>query len=351
MSASPLSPADQTHAEANQWTQHGIRLLEQGDRDSLLEAQLCFEQAITLREELPLESNVWFRWGLTAGWMNRADALTRLGGAERLTDALQSYDIAIAHLHRLPLDTDPLFRWRLGLAWMNRGHVERTIGGHRAGEKALSCIDTALQVMGGSENSPRLEYQQLQASAWMNRACVLLELSPADPALAAASARRSIRHSRPLEQTDPLAAEVGIKARHTLCKALAVLLESGPAKTDDADSWIHEATDTVEEVMHLTKDTALHQPLREDLFSFGCRIYRAFQPHFLAEFLNDGLAAGSMSEEMHKSARESLAQAAFHIQQQNLAGLTSSRLDKLIHTLQKLSETGEKLTPQIFAKP
>ncbi|HEY1081162.1 MAG TPA: hypothetical protein VGE29_02810, partial [Prosthecobacter sp.] len=104
MSDSPPTPADQAHAEANQWTQHGIRLLEQGDRDSLLEAQLCFEQAITLREELPLESNVWFRWGLTAGWMNRADALTRLGGEERLTDALKSYDIAIAHLHRLPLD-------------------------------------------------------------------------------------------------------------------------------------------------------------------------------------------------------------------------------------------------------
>jgi hypothetical protein len=102
-----------------------MALLEQGDSASLQKALACFEEAILLREALPLADNPLYRWGLTAGWMNRGDALTRLGGQDRLTEALRCYDIAISHLHQLPLQADPVFRWRLGVAWINRGHTEQ----------------------------------------------------------------------------------------------------------------------------------------------------------------------------------------------------------------------------------
>ena len=94
---------------------------------------------------------------------------------------------------------------------------------------------------------------------------------------------------------------------------------------------------------YLTRDDIRHQSLREVIFHFGCRIYRAFQPHFLAEFLDDGMNSGVMSDPMRQAAQEAVTQAAFQIQQQTLAGFTPSRLDRLIHTLQALSDTGQRL--------
>ncbi|TDU72867.1 hypothetical protein EI77_01333 [Prosthecobacter fusiformis] len=338
----PDTPSD-IHAEASRWTLHGISLLEKGDHDSLQQAQICFEHAIALRENLSLEENPLFRWGLTAGWMNRGDVLTRLGGPERLQEALGSYDIAIAHLHQLPLDRDPVFRWRLCVAWMNRGVTEQAVKEAGAHERALRCFDKAIETMHGHESSERADYQQVQASAWMNRANELLQSSLPAWLSAVEAARHSLDHCRHLDEKDLVGREAGIKARHTLCRALASLLEAPSVDSDQAEAWILEATDAVEDVMRLTQADPHFQQIREEMFHFGCRMYRAFQPHFLAGFLDDGMMAGGMSEEMRQAAREALAQAAFQIQQENLAGYTPSRLDRLLHTLQSLSEAGEKL--------
>lgn len=340
--SSPSAP-DQAHAEANQWTLHGIDLLERGDRDALLEAQACFEQAISLRQSLPLDTHPLYRWGLTAGWMNRADALTRLGGPARIKEALRSYDIAIAHLHQLPLETEPLFRWRLSLAWMNRGITLQAFEDVSSLELALRHFDTAIQVMQGYEYSPRADYQHVQAAAWMNRASTLMRLASPDWALAAASARRALHRCRASEDTDTTAAEIGIKARHTLCRALAHLLETPPVDAANADDWIHEATDAVEDMMRLTNHETRFIHLREEIFDFGCRIYRAFQPHFLAEFLDDGLSSAQSSTAMKQAARESISLAALQIQHESRSGCTPARLDRLILTLQSLSETSIKL--------
>ncbi|MEN3942957.1 hypothetical protein WJU23_16790 [Prosthecobacter sp. SYSU 5D2] len=343
LSPSPPSP-DEINAQAKKWMQHGIQLLEKGDRDSLLEAQVSFEEAIALRETLPLNEDPVFRWGLTAGWMNRGDALTRLGGPERLEEALRCYDIAIAHVHRLPLDGHPMIRWRLTVAWINRGITEQAKEDETAAEKALRCFDTALQVMKGQAENPRQDYQQVQAAAWMNRANALLRLSPAPWREAAEAARQAVKHSRSEEAAGGIAAETGIKARYVLCQALAHLLETPPVNADEAEAWILEATDAVEEVMSLTGNAEKHRALREAVFHFGCRIYRAFQPHFLAEFMHDSAAEGEMSDRMRQAAQEALAQAAAQIRQENLAGYTPGRLDRLIQTLQSLSEAGKKIS-------
>lgn len=346
--APPISP-EQQDAEASQWTLQGIALLEKGDRDSLKAALGCFERAIFLREGLPLDGHPLYRWGLTAGWMNRGDVLTRLGTAEGLIEALRCYDIAIAHLHALPLEAEPVFRWRLSVAWMNRGITEQTLGDVAAEERALTCFERALQVMEGHESSPRPDYQHIQASAWMNRANAQLRLPVPDWLAVAASARRALGHSRRDEAQAPAAAEAGIKARYILCQALAHLLESPPVEADLAERWILEATDAVEEVMRLTAEDERYLPLREEIFHFGCRIYRAFQPHFLAEFLEDGQGQGprGLTPAMRAAAQESLTQAAAQIRQENLAGYTPSRLERLVQTLQSLSEAGHKLGFQV----
>ncbi|SKA91879.1 hypothetical protein SAMN02745166_01805 [Prosthecobacter debontii] len=337
----PSTP-EQIHTAASEWTLRGITLLEQGDPESLATALACFEEAILLREALPLGDNPLYRWGLTAGWMNRGDALTRLGGQDHLTEALRCYDIAISHLHQLPLEADPAFRWRLGVAWINRGHTEQAGASQGSLQRALSCFENALRVMRGHETSPRLDYQQVMAAAWTNHAAALLQIQEQD-VLALNSARRAIQHSQSCEH-EPSLQETGIRARHALCRAIANLLESPSDKNaDTAEAWIHEATDAVEDVMRLTQAAPSRHPLREEIFLFGCRIYRAFQPHFLAEFLDEGLASGTLSEAMKTSARASLTQAAAQIQNENLASLNPEKLDRLIQTLQALSETSQKL--------
>jgi hypothetical protein len=78
------------------------------------------------------------------------------------------------------------------------------------------------------------------------------------------------------------------------------------------------------------------------MFHFGARIYRAFQPHFLAEYLNEG--HGSVfTEAMRRAARESLAQAAAQIQGEGLARFTPEKLQRLLGTLEALNDAGRRL--------
>ncbi len=177
----------------------------------------------------------------------------------------------------------------------------------------------------------------------MNRASALLNLPCPPWPEAVFSARRALAHSRTCEADDALATEAGVKARHILCRCLAHLLETPPVDAAHADEWILEATDAVEDVMRLTKGDSKHQALRDEMFHFGCRIYRAFQPHFLAEFLDDGLADGGLSEAMHLAAQEALVQASLQMRQENLAGYTNARLDRLLDTLQAFLKTGNRL--------
>jgi tetratricopeptide (TPR) repeat protein len=106
------------NTEASRWMKRGIALLTEEMEQSFTESLNCFDEAIKLRQTLPLRENAWYRYVLAAGWMNRADALTRLGS---LDVALASYNEALAILQTLDLAENPLFRRRLALAWMNRG--------------------------------------------------------------------------------------------------------------------------------------------------------------------------------------------------------------------------------------
>lgn len=335
--------------EASAWTRHGIHLMSVGSRDALLEAEVCFEHAIALRESLPLEENPVYRWGLSAGWLNRGDVLTRLGGPERLKKALASYDQALAHLHKLPMQADPRYLWRLALAWVNRGMTLQKLADPALEGVALRHFDTALQVMQGHEASERPDYQQVQAVAWMNRAIALLAQS--EPTLemaelAAGSARRALHYSALCAAGDSAAFEVQLGARHALCRALAYLLESPRAsdQADRAESWIHEATDAVETVLGLTRDDEQYQPLRDELFHFGCRIYRAFQPHFLAGYLEEGFdLAARPSVAMRSAADEAIQQALAQMKNEGLASLHDGKLAPLLHTLRELHQTGRKL--------
>ena len=86
----------------------------------------------------------------------------------------------------------------------------------------------------------------------------------------------------------------------------------------------------------------------EDMFQFGARIYRAFQPHFLAEFLNEGRES-VFTEAMRQAAREALTQAALQIRGEGLSRLSADSMQRLLGTLAALVEAGQKLDERITA--
>ncbi len=183
----------------------GIALLTENTLRSLTESLPCFDEAIRLRRNLPLAENAWYRYVLAAGFMNRADALTRLGW---LDDAVSLYDEALAILQTLDLEDDSRFRQRLALAWMNRGVTLQ----QESVVDALVSFENAIAIA----TEPALV-----AAGLTNYGNALLQLSAPD----LVRARRAFEDALPLlaeqEETDAGMAEIGLKARHGICRALA----------------------------------------------------------------------------------------------------------------------------------
>ncbi|MEZ5385849.1 MAG: hypothetical protein R3F13_10065 [Prosthecobacter sp.] len=348
-----LSAEQQEHAaRAKTCMKRGIALLSSDRRENLPEALRCFDEALQLRQRLPVGESVWFRWLLTACWMNRGDVLTRLGSTQNLADAVSSFDEAIQHLERLPLDDDPQYRGRLVLAWMNRAVALRSQGNADALNDALISLDCAHEALLAGTRAPDLS---LRASVMMNRAALLLELPSPRPLEAMNDAERLLEMCRPTETTEALAAELGLKARHVFCRAVAVLLETPPVDTTHADEWILRATDKVDEAMHLIahweKQGApeVLLTLRNELFRFGCHMYLAWQPHFLAEFLLDvldpdrGSPLHSAADDLHSAALEMLELAAAELSRRGPLDLGLQGMDRLLGVLESLKEAGERI--------
>jgi tetratricopeptide (TPR) repeat protein len=329
------SKCDQVHALANDWVNRGMFENEKG---RLVEALVCFDEAIRLRLELPFQHHPWFRWGLTAGWMNRAEVLVRM---EKQAEALKSWDEALHHLMLLPLEMEPAFRWRLGLAWMNRGLSLQALG---RWDEAMVDLDLAAGTLQHSSMKEVRDRGTL-GCVWLNRARLLLEMDRLDEARR--DAELALECLGPLEVTNSAAALSALHVRHVWAQAVAQLLERGTSDMHQADAWIHAATDLVEE--SLTRVQAWRSQgvslgeLPAQLFHFGCRIYLAYQPHFLGEFMMDVLrpdASRTVHEALEDVAEEVLQTAALVLRKRGLADLGLTRADDLLVMLEKLAEAG-----------
>lgn len=343
-------PPEDRNAVAKAWMQRGIALLSTDDETAFPEALHCFEQALAIRRELPFEQSAWHRWLLTACWMNRGDVLTRLGGEVNLAEAVRSFDEAVFHLTRLPLDEDPQYRGRLVLAWMNRSLALRALS---KAEEALTSLEQAAHTLEQGVTPDRPADLSLKATLMANHAALLLEL-PCPKALEALQAADAVLTlTRKDETSDLLAAEIGLKARHTFCHAVAMLLETPPVDARHADEWIMQATDKVDEAMALTllwegKGMPRHfHRLRLELFEYGCRIYLAYQPHFMAEFLLEVLAPGQNQtpapEDLCQAGLEALRLAAEVLRQRGPLDFGLGGMERLLEVLQSLNEAAERI--------
>jgi len=348
------SPEDR-NAIAKVWMKRGIALLSANDAAALPEALQCFEQALAIRRDLPFEASSWFRWLLTACWMNRGDVLTRLGKPDDLIAAVQSFDDAIFHLQKLPLEEDSQYRGRLALAWMNRSLALRAQATPESLHAVLQSLDHGKTVIEQSVTAQLPVNAALLPILLINRAALLLEVSPPRMLEALQVTEEALILCRPTEHLNLQAAEIGLKARHAFCRAVALLLETPPVDTSRADDWIMQATDKVDEAMQLTARwenqgaAAPFHALRHELFRYGCSLLLAYQPHFMAEFLLDVLDSEQGSPllaqdaELCRAGLEALNLAAVELRRRGPLDLGLHGLERLINLLESLNQARERI--------
>jgi tetratricopeptide (TPR) repeat protein len=337
---------------ANVWTNRGIALLNEGGSDNLTESIISFDKAIECRRNCPDSADPWIRYGLAAGWMNRGDALTRLGDPNHLALALAAYDESLDILLSLHGESDTAFRQRTAIAWMNRGITLQAFETEDASRQAIHSFEQAEACV--ESLAETVDTAQIRAAVSMNHANALLQSEPPNPAQAYESACKAITCSQGGERQHLRSAEVGLKARYILCQALALLLE---AEQDNRrrDELFAQATDAVDEGMELVRHwnatgSPLSQTIAHDLFRFGARVYQAYQPHFLTEFLLETLepqtspGASEPNPEMHLTAVEAVWQELRKISRNGFKMVSQPEFDSLLDQLRLLRVADERLT-------
>jgi hypothetical protein len=334
------------NAIASGWMKRGIALLNENNPASLTGSLHCFGRAIELRRSLPLGEHPWYAYVLAAGWMNRGDALTRLGSAENLAEAARSYDEALALLRALELKSNSLFRKRLTLALMNRGVTLLAQGTASSVRDALASFDEAIALFRNPAAVADTETRSILACGLTNRGNALLLIQPAAPALARASVEEALALIAGLEQQEFSAAETGLKARHILCRAIALQL-ADHGVTPVSEDLVAAVTDAVEDALKLARSWEARgerrlRGLAEELFRFGAHAYQIHQPHFLAEFLLENLdprqTAGAFppDQKLHSAASEIIASALAAIQREGFRSINTPRFDRFLERIREL---------------
>jgi tetratricopeptide (TPR) repeat protein len=289
----PLDPSEiqAINTDASRLMKHGISRMGDTDEHAVRHALECFDQALALRRQLPVDTDPLLAYGLAACLLNRGDALTRLGGDTHLLEAIAAYEEGIDVLRTLPLDADPRFQRRLAMAHHNRG-LALGARGQVSVDLAIAAFSDAIRVLEDDRDAPIPDKPYLLAVAWMNLAQTLLLDDTTEAAdRARDAARRALTLVAADETRDLGAAEVGLKARHVCCRALLPRL-SEPQVDDSVPDEIHQATDLVDEGLALARrweqeGVTSFRDLADDLFRFGAHVYGRYQPQFLAEFLGD----------------------------------------------------------------
>jgi hypothetical protein len=273
-------------AIASRWMKRGLALLNENTDARLTVALRCFERVIALRQTLSLSEVPWSRYLLAGSWMNRADVLTRLSSERNFREAVRSYDEALRLLETLELESHALFRQRMAIAWMNRGDV-------------------------------------------------LLRLTPAEPIVARGSAREALRLVSAFEEREVVLAEVGLKARHVFCRAVA--LES-----------MDTLTDAVEDALQLAAHWAARgetrfRALASDLLRLGARAYRVHQPHFLGEFLLEHVRPGFFTAQSLCAVEQEIDDAFRETCRRSFHGLNTPRFQGSLRTIGDLRRAKMRL--------
>ncbi|MEZ0299612.1 MAG: hypothetical protein ACAI35_24420 [Candidatus Methylacidiphilales bacterium] len=398
----PFVPAslpnpEEVNLAASRLMKRGIALMEEPRPANELSAALneavsLFDQAIAMRNGLPIQENHWYRYVLIACWLNRGDALTRLGilepegKVERIHQALHAFDAGLDLLSGLPLNLNPLYPRRYAIAWINRGFalqqlwhiaVPATSGASESEPKSAPSAQSVSQLVaaaGSFRNAMRIlampeseaieDLVALQIGSRLNLCSALVDVPAHIPGAGFAltleaytMAKEALELCAPLEQDHIDIATVSLRVSHALCRVIAHGLTDPSASTaataSATEGWMSEATDLVDDGMALARhweqrgDTQL-RPLAQDLFRFGCRIYSTHLPHFLAEFVQENLDASvpgahPFSPAIHNAALIAVWRAWQEIERTSFASINTPRFEQLLADLRELRVTEDRL--------
>lgn len=222
-------------------------------------------------------------------WMNRGHALMLRGDRVSLEASLGAYNEAISRLRQVARPENPRTANSLGAALMNRGHLLHRLHGVDQAAVALAAFAEAAAVLRDLPADENPWPRRNLVGTLVNQANLRLDLG--QPAIAANSARDALILAAPHEQSESVDAEVALKARRVLADALGQLLVAPDA---DQDALAREASDLVDDALDLVRHWTARQelsfePLARRFFHYGAQLYRAHQPHFLAEFIQENI--------------------------------------------------------------
>jgi tetratricopeptide (TPR) repeat protein len=335
---------------ASDWMHRGMALAEAGTPASLEEAIGCFDEVIALRQTLLLAENPWFRYGLSAGWINRGDAEARLDGPESLQQAIASYDEALELLRDLPLAENPLYPRRLAITWINRGAALQKLGTAGASEAARGFA-AAIAVLEASPAEAIADRRLLQAGAWTNLAGALVFEENGDTAKIRDAVQKALGFAEGSEETDLVGAQTSFQARRLLCRLAVRLLAKGDSLPQE---MIEEATDAADGAAALARqwesrgEGRFREAARE-IFCFGCRIYQACQPQFLAEYVLECLdpekstGAFMLDQNLYQSATAAIWAAADQIQREGFPFVSTPEFEGVLSALRELRAAEDRL--------
>lgn len=290
--------------------QRGLALMTQPeDSAASVTALAHFDVALEIRRALPL-AGADAAYALAASWMNRAEALLAIGSAANLALAVESLDAAVQLLEPFALDqecaadtrpetsisnstSDARLRRRLSIALQNRA-----LARGRARRDTWTMVPDLFRAIDLLAPIATDDDARLVATAWTNIGVAQL-LEPTEDAWrgAMASAREALRVLGTSEQREVQTANIGLHARHLVCRAAARCLDAAGRR--DVTEDVHAATDAVEDALVLVsmweaKGVTAFRALAAELVEFGRRVYAGYQPHFVDEFEREHAAASGL---------------------------------------------------------
>jgi hypothetical protein len=298
------------YRSAIQWMNHGHAFSQ---RSANADALSAYARAITLLHSLPLADHPSWANSLGAALMNHGQLLHRAHGLARADEAIADFTEAIANLSEIPSDVVPWARRNLAGSHINRANLLLDLGG------SLRLTTVGAPLAGVPSSCRALPGTPASGAS---TSCFAKALADARFALALVAAT---------ERENPVDADLALKARRVLCDAIGQQLPLAAAAEQDA--LASEAADVVDDALALIRYWAAgegctvlvqtssprrnprdpsapaeghdrfadpaasafaHMAVR--FFRFGTELYRRHQPHFLAEFIEENLAAALPSE-------------------------------------------------------
>ncbi|MAS92760.1 MAG: hypothetical protein CMO55_06135 [Verrucomicrobiales bacterium] len=345
-----LSEEDYRFRRSNLHTYRGLTKLSGTSKEDWEEAISQFDQSIRLREQVD-EPGKEQKWGLSAAWINRGDALARMDDESRAEEALFSFEVAARYLAEFDLNESPSFRTRLALCHLNAAEtlVQLTTRfGKKYGERAMEEYSKAAEVLrpgceGGSKESCRVLGVVLTNACRARLACL-----PEDLTASERDAREAMALADEYEDDDLEMVVLDVTAHTTL----AMVLYSRFDETEDCSA----ITDVVEEGLDRAgkfleanfKETTL-DPIIGELFRYGALTYGRAQPHFLSDYLLDYLdperegISFDRSPACHEVAVQVLWQVLADIERQGFTGMGTPEFDRRMELRIDLNRCRERL--------